>query len=709
MSTEEMEGREVEGYRVIKPIGSGKFSIVYKAERIADGLQVALKLIKIFDVVDPKQREKCLKEVRLLQSLDHPHIIKYLNSFIVDNELLIAIEWAERGDLKRVIKRAQAEESVIEETRIWEYLIQMAGALQHMHERRIMHRDLKPANILISADGSLKLGDLGLGRSLSSQTLEAYSRVGTPLYMSPEVLKSNGYDWKSDVWSLGCIVYELAALRSPFKSDDEKMSLYDLFQTINKGQYPPLPDRYSAELRGLVDSMLLLDPVQRAPISDVTTACEAHMNSSSRAPKIDSALIMEDIIEKLRLLDYENRFCMPYRRKPISRVYFNISINPAEQLAYFYELSHWLMSLSKTGKRRSTEDGLNEPMPLGPVLDMNSIGDPLEVAKQVLTDVRAIGMRIPESVTPGSLKEGNGEGVCFIINDLSTRELIRQNFCFLQPIVSEGGVNVYGQTESADEVAEEIEGQSELEVLAQYAPDVGEDEKTMEHLDLQVTSKSTNELYQSFQKQQLVQSDHSELETGIIESSVNPEDWLAELRRVEPALDLTSEELSAASEDWKYRVQQMSYCLRGFQANTQEQSIHAWEQMTHNLTDQLTLISRGEARIRSQNAESLAELSHTLADKKEVTAALTVLRDKVSAQCNEFDELKESEAVLLKELKVLSGQLDDDSALTELKTGLTTLKREARDLELKGAVAAYWLDQKRSRQKVGGETVSFIV
>jgi len=105
----------------------------------------------------------------------------------------------------------------------------MASALQHMHDKRIMHRDLKPANIFISLEGELKLGDLGLGRALSSQTFEAYSRVGTPLYMSPEVLDGSGYDTKSDVWSLGCIAYELCTMKSPFKKEDSKMSLYELF------------------------------------------------------------------------------------------------------------------------------------------------------------------------------------------------------------------------------------------------------------------------------------------------------------------------------------------------------------------------------------------------------------------------------------------------------------------------------------------------
>ena len=141
-----------------------------------------------------------------------------------------------------------------------------------------MHRDLKPANIFIDAHDNLKLGDLGLGRDFTSQTMEAFSRVGTPLYMSPEVLQGNGYDFKSDVWSLGCITYEMCALKSPFKDDSKKMSLYDLFTKINQGVYSPLSaSRYSSELRYLIDSMLRVDPNERVEINDVVIYCEKHI------------------------------------------------------------------------------------------------------------------------------------------------------------------------------------------------------------------------------------------------------------------------------------------------------------------------------------------------------------------------------------------------------------------------------------------------
>ncbi len=145
----------------------------------------------------------------------------------------------------------------------------------HMQQMRVMHRDLKPANIFIDSHDNLKVGDLGLGRDFTSQTMEAFSRVGTPLYMSPEVLPGSGYDFKSDVWSLGCISYEFCALISPFKDEEKKMSLYDLFKKINAGVFTPLSaSRYSSELRYLIESMLNVDPTQRVSVEDVVKYCE---------------------------------------------------------------------------------------------------------------------------------------------------------------------------------------------------------------------------------------------------------------------------------------------------------------------------------------------------------------------------------------------------------------------------------------------------
>ena len=271
--------------------------------------------------------------------------------------------------------------------RIWEYLTQITAAIAHMHSKRIMHRDLKPANIFITADGSLKLGDLGLGRSFGSQTYEAFSKVGTPLYMSPEVLKGSGYDWKSDVWSIGCIAYEMAELRTPFKADNEKMSLYDLFQSISRGEYPPIDARYSEEFRCLVDMMLRLDPAERYDAAQVLKVCKQQRETALKRPKIDPSLVMDDIIEKLRLLNYEAEFCRMRNRKPLSRIFFSYEEGLEDKFSCFYELCYWLMSFSK--KRSKLIGGLNEFNP-----DLTE----KEKLLQLITDLTTFGVKLPENV-----------------------------------------------------------------------------------------------------------------------------------------------------------------------------------------------------------------------------------------------------------------------------------------------------------------------
>ena len=155
----EIIGKIIEGYRIIKFLGSGKFSVVYEAERQLDSKLVALKIIKIYDIKDKNLVEKCLQEVNLLKRVNHPNIIKYLDSFIYQNELYIAVEWADKGDVKRLIKKYKQEGDEIDERKVIEYTREIAAGLNHMHEQRVIHRDLKPANILITSDGIFKLGD----------------------------------------------------------------------------------------------------------------------------------------------------------------------------------------------------------------------------------------------------------------------------------------------------------------------------------------------------------------------------------------------------------------------------------------------------------------------------------------------------------------------------------------------------------------------
>lgn len=168
-------------YEVLKSIGKGKFAIVYRAKKIGSDAVVALKRIAV-DMMNDKAKEKCLKEVRLLQNLDHPNIIRYEDSFLTDNDLFIVYEWAAAGDLKRQLRKAQERGSGFEERVIWKYFSQISNAVKYMHDKRIMHRDLKPANIFLTLDGTIKVGDLGLSRELSEHTIQAHRYYNMVMY-----------------------------------------------------------------------------------------------------------------------------------------------------------------------------------------------------------------------------------------------------------------------------------------------------------------------------------------------------------------------------------------------------------------------------------------------------------------------------------------------------------------------------------------------
>lgn len=169
------------------------------------------------------------------------------------------------GDLGTVISRRKLSSSRLTENEIMHWFVQICLALKYIHNLRILHRDIKASNIFLTATNCVKVGDFGISKILQSTLEVAMTVVGTPYYMSPEIYHNKPYTLKSDVWALGCLLYELCALEHPFVAEN----LLSLGYKIAKEQYEPLPACYSQELINLVTAMLLKDDQSRPTMNEV--------------------------------------------------------------------------------------------------------------------------------------------------------------------------------------------------------------------------------------------------------------------------------------------------------------------------------------------------------------------------------------------------------------------------------------------------------
>lgn len=249
-------------FESIKLLGKGAFASVYQVKRKKDGNIYAMKRVK-FAAMSTKERDNALNEVRILASVQHKNIVGYKESFYDEETktLNIIMEFANQGDLDSKIKKSSERKTFIPENEIWSYLIQILGGLRSLHTAKIMHRDLKCANIFIK-DGIIKLGDLNVSKIIKRSQLD-HTQTGTPYYASPEVWSNEPYDYKSDIWSVGCIIYELCALKPPFRGN----GIDELYKAVMKGRYDPIPKVYSQDLNRIIAIMLQLKPSLRPDVS----------------------------------------------------------------------------------------------------------------------------------------------------------------------------------------------------------------------------------------------------------------------------------------------------------------------------------------------------------------------------------------------------------------------------------------------------------
>eukprot|EP00118_Oscarella_pearsei_P014030 m.117462 g.117462 ORF g.117462 m.117462 type:complete len:597 (+) comp37614_c0_seq2:26-1816(+) len=251
-------------YRIERRLGSGNFGTAHLvADLKAGGDFKVLKEIPLGDV-QAGETVTAAREAKLLSKLDHPHIVKFHDSFLDGEYFYIVTEYCEGGDLDEKIKKWRSSDKEFDVKLILAWFIQLVMAVQYLHDRRVLHRDLKTRNIFLK-NNVIKLGDFGISRILLGSTEMATTFAGTPYYMSPEVLKHEMYNSKSDIWSLGVVLYELCCLKHAFGGK----SLMDVMNSIVYGRPPALPPKYDSSLNALFSSMLHKDPQLRPGAVDI--------------------------------------------------------------------------------------------------------------------------------------------------------------------------------------------------------------------------------------------------------------------------------------------------------------------------------------------------------------------------------------------------------------------------------------------------------
>ncbi|NWR14700.1 NEK5 kinase, partial [Emberiza fucata] len=253
-------------YELIKQIGEGSFGKIFLAKGKMDDEPCVIKEINLTKM-PVKEKEASEKEVILLAKMKHANIVTFYASLQEENKLYIVMEYCDGGDL---MKRINMQHGVLfDEDQILSWFVQISLGLKHIHDKKILHRDIKAQNVFLSNNGKVaKLGDFGIARQLNSTTEFAHTCVGTPYYLSPEICENRPYNNKTDIWSLGCVLYELCALKHPV-STFQGNSLHELVLKICRGRFQPVSPNYSYDLRLLISQLFKISPRDRPSINSI--------------------------------------------------------------------------------------------------------------------------------------------------------------------------------------------------------------------------------------------------------------------------------------------------------------------------------------------------------------------------------------------------------------------------------------------------------
>ncbi|XP_073911098.1 serine/threonine-protein kinase Nek1 isoform X8 [Castor canadensis] len=308
----------MEKYVRLQKIGEGSFGKAVLVESTEDGKQYVIKEINI-SRMSSKEREESRREVAVLANMKHPNIVQYRESFEENGSLYIVMDYCEGGDL---FKRINAQKGILfQEDQILDWFVQICLALKHVHDRKILHRDIKSQNIFLTKDGTVQLGDFGIARVLNSTVELARTCIGTPYYLSPEICENKPYNNKSDIWALGCVLYEMCTLKHAFEAGNMK----NLVLKIISGSFPPVSLHYSYDLRSLVSQLFKRNPRDRPSVNSI-------LEKGFIAKRIEKFLSPQLIAEEFCLKTFSKFGAQPTPAKRPASGQSLVSVMPAQKI-----------------------------------------------------------------------------------------------------------------------------------------------------------------------------------------------------------------------------------------------------------------------------------------------------------------------------------------------------------------------------------------
>lgn len=268
-------GDKPSDFEILQTLGKGAYGFVAKVKSRVNNKIYAMKMMDFSYYNNQNEISFAKNEINIIKSLNHPNIVKYYTDFEEGQRLYIIMEYIDNGDIKGYLDANMNMKNSIPEDDIWNYFYQSLSALTYIHKKNLIHRDIKPANLFFTSDKVIKIGDFGVAKITGNQ--EERTMIGTPLYMAPEIFRNEGYNNKSDVYSLGCTLYELCyhfPCRMPVPHISSQGKVINDFQDIIPAGSQDIS--YSEELKGLIKKMTEMNKDKRINSTDAFQEVKAY-------------------------------------------------------------------------------------------------------------------------------------------------------------------------------------------------------------------------------------------------------------------------------------------------------------------------------------------------------------------------------------------------------------------------------------------------